>query len=116
MYKNVLGKKIQICNLDPVTGYNRNGYCYNYNNDKGTHIVCSSVTDKFLKYTLSKGNDLITPRNNFPGLKVGDKWCLCVHRWIEAYNNNAAPLIILKSTSESILKYIPMDIVLKYGI
>jgi uncharacterized protein (DUF2237 family) len=116
MNKNVLGTNLEICSLNPLTGYNRNGYCNYDNYDYGTHIVCAIVTDKFLKFTLSQGNDLITSRNGFRGLKPGDKWCLCVNRWLDAYYNNAAPLIILKATSDSILKYIPLKIVLKNGI
>lgn len=116
MDKNVLGKKLQLCNLNPKTGYQRSGYCQNFNDDKGLHLVCSVVTNKFLQFTLKKGNDLITPKNNFPGLKQGDKWCLCVHRWIEAYKNNSAPFIILESTNQAVLKYIPYNILIKYGI
>lgn len=115
MSKNVLGTNLQICNLNPMTGYTRNGFCNNYNTDKGTHIVCCIVTDTFLKFSKSQGNDLITPTKYFPGLKPGDKWCLCVYRWIEAYHHHAAPLIILESTSDSILKYIPRHIILKYS-
>lgn len=86
---NVFGKKLKMCGLKPVTGYKRNGYCNLDESDEGTHIVCAVVTKDFLNFTLKKGNDLITPRNGFPGLKVGDRWCLCVFRWIEAYNNGS---------------------------
>ena len=114
--KNVLGYKLQLCSSNPLTGYMRDGYCKVNNNDNGTHIVCAIVTKEFLEFTYKKGNDLITPRYNFPGLKSGDRWCLCVLRWIEAYNNKVAPFIDLNCTSENILKYVPHDILLKYGI
>lgn len=112
--KNVLGTNLKICNLNPVTGFLRNGYCQVDANDYGTHLVCSIVTKAFLDFTLSKGNDLITPRNGFPGLKPGDKWCLCVFRWLEAYKHGAAPLIDLESTNENVLKYIHLNILRKY--
>ena len=84
--------------------------------DRGTHIVCAVVTKDFLKFTYSKGNDLITPRNGFPGLKPGDRWCLCVLRWIEAYNNGVAPLIDLQCTQYNVLNYVSLDILVKYSI
>jgi len=113
---NVFGKKLKMCGLKPVTGYKRNGYCNLDESDEGTHIVCAVVTKDFLNFTLKKGNDLITPRNGFPGLKVGDRWCLCVFRWIEAYNNCYAPLIDLECTHSNVLKYVSLDILLQYSI
>ena len=112
--KNVFGNEMQPCSSNPLTGYSRNSYCNVDPEDCGKHIVCALVTDKFLKFTLEKGNDLITPRPGFPGLKHGDKWCLCVIRWIEAYGNDSAPLIYLESTPEYILKYVSFNILLKY--
>ena len=73
------------------------------------------IHQKFLDFTYKKGNDLITPRDNFRGLKPGDKWCLCVMRWIEAYNYGVAPFIDLNSTSENVLKYVPYDILIKFS-
>ena len=77
--KNILGTKLQSCCTDPMTGFFRDGYCKTNMMDQGTHVVCAIVTDEFLKFTKSKGNDLITPRPEyrFPGLKAGDGWCLC---------------------------------------
>jgi len=112
---NVFGKKIKTCSLDPLTGYHRKGYCNLDNNDKGTHIVCAIVTKNFLNFTYNKGNDLITPRHGFPGLKPGDRWCLCVSRWIEAYKHGVAPLIDLERTHRDVLKYINLDILVEYG-
>lgn len=111
---NVLGKKLKLCNSNPLTGYLRNGYCQANKNDQGTHIVCAILTKEFLNFTYKKGNDLITPRNGFPGLKPGDKWCLCVLRWLEAYNNGVAPFIDLECTNKNILEYIPFNILLQY--
>ena len=113
---NVFDKKIKKCSSQPLTGYYRDGYCNLDNNDKGTHIVCAIVTKNFLNFTYNKGNDLITPRRGFPGLKPGNKWCLCVSRWIEAYKHGAAPLIDLECTHRNVLKYINLDILRKYGI
>lgn len=113
--KNILGKKLQLCSKNPLTGFMRDGFCKTDKNDHGTHIVCAIVTQKFLDFTYKKGNDLITPRDNFRGLKPGDKWCLCVMRWIEAYNYGVAPFIDLNSTSENVLKYVPYDILIKFS-
>jgi uncharacterized protein (DUF2237 family) len=117
-HKNIYGRDLQYCNLQKVTGYNRNGKCELLDNDEGTHIVCAVVTDEFLNYTLSKGNDLITPRGGFPGLVAGDNWCLCALRWLQAYKANPkyAPPIIGECTHEKFLNYVPKDIVEKYVI
>ncbi len=102
--KNVVGTKLNECKCytNKVTGYLRDGYCSNIASDKGTHIVCAIMTNEFLKFTYSKGNDLITPSNYFEGLVQGDCWCICIYRWIEAYRAGVAPPILLKST-DSIL-------------
>ena len=113
---NVLGGKLKVCGLDLLTGYSRNGFCNVDKYDRGTHIVCAIVTNNFLKFTYSKGNDLITPRYGFKGLKHGDRWCLCVLRWIEAYNNGVAPLIDLQCTQYNVLNYVSLDILVKYSI
>lgn len=113
---NVLGRKLKLCGLDPLTGYSRNGYCDVDMYDHGTHIVCAIVTKDFLNFTYNKGNDLITPRDGFQGLKPGDRWCLCVLRWIEAYKNGVAPLVDLECTHYSVLKYVELDTLLRYSI
>ena len=112
--KNVFGEKLKLCGYDPITGYNRRGFCSLSSYDTGTHIVCAIVTKEFLKFTKSRGNDLITARNGFSGLKPGNSWCLCVLRWIEAYNNGVAPPIDLEATSENVLKYVDINTLLKY--
>lgn len=80
------------------------------------HIVCAIVTEDFLKFTYTKGNDLITPRMGFSGLKEGDCWCLCVMRWIESYNNGVAPPVFLENTDRNVLKYVNFDILKKYAL
>ncbi len=111
---NVFGKPIKTCNTVKITGYDRSGFCYNYENDPGTHIVCAIVTEYFLNFTKSRGNDLITPRGSFPGLKPGDRWCICIKRWLEAYKAGFAPPIIGESTDISVLEYVPSIILQNY--
>ena len=113
---NVYGEKLKLCSKRPLTGYSRDGFCSLDKNDNGTHIVCAVVTEEFLHFTYNQGNDLITPRNGFFGLVPNDRWCLCVFRWIEAYKNNVAPLIDLNCTSENVLAYIPLKILMQYSI
>ena len=114
MNTNIFREPLKLCGQDPLTGYNRTGFCSLSNEDIGTHIVCAIVDDKFLKFTLSKGNDLITPVNGFNGLKPGDRWCLCVLRWLEAYQNGSAPLLDLEATSQNALRYADISLFKKY--
>jgi len=113
---NIHNQTLQKCNTKKMTGYIRDGYCSHHKNDNGKHIVCAIMTDNFLQFSYSKGNDLMTPRKNFPGLQSGDLWCICVHRWIEAYNYHPsyAPYIKGSSTSKYILDFIPMNILKPY--
>jgi uncharacterized protein (DUF2237 family) len=114
---NILGTSLVPCGSNTkVTGFYRDGQCITGPADKGTHIVCAVVDDNFLQFTKSKGNDLITPRNNFPGLVAGDQWCLCILRWIEAYKAGKAPKIIPESTNSKVSEYISTDILLKYAM
>jgi len=107
---NVLGDELQTCSVDPLTGYFRDGCCNTDAYDRGTHTVCAIVTDKFLQYSLSRGNDLITPRPEyeFPGLKAGDAWCLCASRWAEAEAAGCAPRVNLAATNVKTLELIPL--------
>ena len=116
--KNILGTPlIPCCITGKITGFYRDGVCSTGPTDSGTHVVCAVVDDKFLQFTKSKGNDLITPiPNSFPGLISGDKWCLCILRWIEAYNAGVAPKIIAESTNQIAEKYIDKRILLQYSI
>jgi hypothetical protein len=119
MRTNVFGRPLQDCscgNDRKKTGWKRDGYCSAYEDDQGTHIVCAKVTDDFLKFTYTKGNDLITPRRGFPGLNEGDYWCLCVMRWIEAYHNGVAPPIFLENTDRNVLNYVEFDILKQYAL
>jgi len=102
---SVLKKPLKICSTQPMTGYYRDGYCRGLPDDSGTHVVCAKMNDEFLEFTKSKGNDLSTPTSTFPGLKSGDKWCVCALRWDEAAEANKAPLVDLEATDESALKF-----------
>jgi uncharacterized protein (DUF2237 family) len=114
---NILGTKLVPCCKDSciTTGYDRKGLCSTSKADTGTHVVCAIVDDEFLKFTKTKGNDLITPIPGlFPGLVAGDSWCLCILRWIEAYNAGVAPKIIAESTNAIAANYIDKNVLLKY--
>lgn len=116
--KNVYGDPLIMCCLDPLTGFYRNGLCQTGADDYGTHIVCARLTDEFLEYSKMKGNDLITPRPdlNFPGLRAGDHWCLCISRWIEAQRDGVAPPIKLEATHEKALNYMTLEVLELYSI
>jgi uncharacterized protein len=111
MATNVLGTELQACCFDPKTGYFRDGYCKTRIDDVGTHVVCAVVTQEFLTFTKSRGNDLETPfpQFDFPGLKPGDKWCLCVLRWKEAFDAGFAPPVVLEATHKIALKYVTLE-------
>ena len=115
--KNVLGGELELCCKDPMTGYFRNGFCDTCDEDLGVHSVCTVVTKEFLEFGRSMGNDLITPlpEYGFPGLKPGDKWCLCAARWREAYEAGFAAPVILKSTHQNTLKFISLDVLKEYA-
>ena len=108
---NVLGSELQDCSIDPMTGFYRDGCCNTGPGDVGTHTVCSIMTDEFLEYSQSKGNDLITPRPefDFPGLKAGDAWCLCAMRWEEARQAGCAPRVKLSSTNMKTLGMVKFE-------
>ena len=103
---SILNKPLEICNTSPMTGFYRDGYCNTGPNDYGTHTVCAKMTKQFLDFTKSKGNDLSTPTKSFPGLKPGDKWCLCALRWKEAYDAGKAPYVYKKATNRKTYEYI----------
>ena len=118
MQKNVLGGALQSCCDELSTGFFRNGSCETDDNDIGMHTVCAQVTREFLEYSKLQGNDLTTPfpAADFPGLKPGDKGCLCVSRWIEALEADKAPKIYLQSTHSSVLEYIELEVLAKYSL
>ena len=115
--KNVFGETITPCSLDPVTGFYRDGCCNTSEQDVGSHTVCIEATQAFLEFSRFRGNDLSTPvpEFGFPGLKPGDKWCLCAARWLEAYEHDAAPRIYLQSTHEKALKIIPFKLLKQFA-
>ena len=117
MERNVFGEPLEICCLKPMTGYFRDGSCRTDNEDIGTHTVCAVITEDFLRFSAQMGNDLSTPipYYKFPGLKEGDKWCLCVNRWIEAEKAGKAPKLILEATHEKTLEYTKLDLLVKYA-
>ncbi|WP_144969857.1 DUF2237 family protein [Bremerella volcania] len=111
MAKNVLGTDLQDCSQDPLTGFFRDGCCHTGAEDVGLHIVCSQVTAEFLEFSKSVGNDLSTPHPEFgfPGLKPGNRWCLCALRWKEAFEAGVAPSVVLEATHISTLEFIDLE-------
>ncbi|MBW2489424.1 MAG: DUF2237 domain-containing protein [Deltaproteobacteria bacterium] len=109
--KNVLGRDLQLCSAEPKTGYLRSGTCETGPHDLGSHVVCAQVTQRFLEFTRSRGNDLSTPipGSDFPGLRPGDRWCLCALRWKEALKAGVAPPVILSATHEAVLRHVPIE-------
>ena len=116
--KNVLGGDLEACSLDPVTGFYRDGCCNTGPGDVGTHTVCSIMTDEFLVFSKSKGNDLSSSRSEFgfPGLRAGDQWCLCALRWEEARQAGKAPRVKLTSTNLKTLDFVDLDDLKSHGI
>ena len=110
MIKNILGTNLEVCSLNPITGFTRSGCCETGPEDLGQHTVCAEVTDEFLQFSKLQGNDLMTPRPefNFTGLKPGDRWCLCASRWLEALEEGIAPPVILEATHEKALEIIDL--------
>ena len=109
--KNVLGSDLQIAGTNPLTGYYRDGFCSTGESDRGVHVIAATITDEFLQFSKSKGNDLITPipEYNFPGLKAGDCWCLCALRWKESFDAGVAPPVILEATHEKALEFATIE-------
>ena len=114
---NVLGTLLKPCCVDPATGYFRDGFCRTIQEDSGTHVLCAIVTQEFLDFTKSRGNDLSTPipQWNFPGLQVGSKWCLCISRWLEAERNGKAPFVVLDATHKKALEYTSLELLKKFA-
>lgn len=117
MAKNVLGTDLETCSTDPMTGFYRDGCCNTGAEDTGMHTVCAEVTEDFLRFSKMKGNDLSTPSPayGFPGLKDGDRWCLCCLRWKEAYEAGMAPLVNLKATHISVLEFVDLEVLKEYA-
>ena len=117
-HKNVLGTPLETCSLDPLTGFTRDGSCKVIDGDVGVHGVCIVVSAEFLEFSKNIGNDLSTPMPlyGFPGLKPGDKWCLCAPRWKEALQHGMAPPVDLMATHEASLEFASLDELLQYSI
>lgn len=109
--KNVLGTPLVPCSYDPLTGYYRDGCCHTDAQDAGSHVICARVTQAFLDFSVTRGNDLVTPRPEyrFRGLQAGDRWCLCALRWKEALEAGVAPPVVLESTHERALDYVTLE-------
>ena len=109
--RNVLNGPLQPCSTDPMTGFYRTGCCDTGAGDVGIHVVCAEMTAEFLAFSVSRGNDLVTsvPQFGFPGLRPGDRWCLCVERWKEAYEAGVAPPVILEATHISALEFVSLE-------
>jgi len=115
---NVLGEPLDLCENRPVTGFYRDGHCNTSDQDVGSHTVCIDVSQSFLEFSKSKGNDLSTPapQYGFEGLREGDAWCLCAARWLEAYENDSAPRIFLMRTHQRALEVVPFELLKQFAV
>lgn len=115
---NVLGQRLQPCSTDPLTGFYRNGCCDTGPEDRGRHTVCVVVTAEFLALSKYLGNDLSTPRPEFrfPGLKPGDRWCLCAARFLQAAEEFAAPKVVLEATHASATEIVPLELLRAHSV
>lgn len=116
--KNVLGGPLLACSYDPLTGYFRDGCCATHGAEGVAHLVCVKVTAEFLEFSRERGNDLVTPQPKlrFRGLKPGDRWCLHVLRWVEAWEAQMAPQVVLEATHENVLQYVPLDALKRHAL
>lgn len=116
--RNFFGEPLESCGLDPLTGFYRDGCCDTGPDDEGSHTVCVVVTDEFLAFAASRGNDLSTPRPayDFPGLQAGDRWCLCASRWLEAHAAGKAPRVYLRATNEAATRIVPPALLKAMGV
>ena len=114
--RNLLGLPLETCSTEPMTGYFRNGCCETDEDDRGSHTVCTQVTEEFLEFQRRRGNDLVTPRPGFPGLKPGDRWCVCAARWKEALDAGCAPPVVLAATHAEAVRVVPRDALLAHAV
>jgi len=115
---NVFGEPLETCSERPMTGFFRDGCCNTGQEDTGSHTVCVEATREFLEYSRFRGNDLSTPmpRYGFPGVRSGDRWCLCAARWLEAYESGMAPKVYLKRTHQRALEIVPLELLRKFAL
>ena len=116
--RNVFGGMLEDCSHKPMTGFFRDGCCNTNEQDAGSHTVCAVMTDEFLKFSKARGNDLSTPMPDygFPGLKAGDRWCLCAPRWQEAFEAGQPPRVVLRATHEGALEYCKLEDLKRHAI
>lgn len=116
--KNVLGQAMQTCGCDPMTGFYRDGCCDTGADDLGVHTVCCVVSEEFLAVSKHLGNDLITPmpQYGFPGLKPGNRWCVCAARWLQVAEAGAACPVVLEATHENTLRIVPFELLLQFAV
>ena len=116
--KNVLGGELRACSYAPLTGYFRDGCCATHGHEGVAHLVCVKVTEDFLEFSRNRGNDLSTPRPEmrFRGLQPGDRWCLHVLRWVEAWEAGMAPRVVLEATHEDVLKFAPLTALKRHAL
>lgn len=117
MSRNVFGEPLKACSSSPMTGFYRDGQCATGPEDQGRHTVCAVMTEEFLLFSRDQGNDLMTPlpHYRFPGLKPGDRWCLCALRWVEAWKAGKAPQVVLEATHEKTLEFIALTELVQYA-
>lgn len=115
--RNALGEELQVCSLDPLTGFYRDGFTTTGPEDLGSHTVCAVVTEEFLQHQKAIGNDLSTPmpQYGFPGLKPGERWAVCAGRWLESYEAGLASPVMLAATNEAALDIVPRDALMEYA-
>ncbi|MDF3820016.1 DUF2237 domain-containing protein [Leptospira sp. 96542] len=115
---NVLGTKLLPCSFQPLTGFFRDGCCNTSDEDFGSHTICVLATEEFLLSQKKSGNDLLTPRPeyNFPGVKPGERWCLCASRWLEAYRNGVPPKVYLEATHKRALEIVPLELLERFMV
>jgi uncharacterized protein (DUF2237 family) len=114
---NVFGELLESCSEEPMTGFFRDGCCNTNDDDVGSHTVCIEVSDSFLQYSRFRGNDLSTPmpEYGFPGLREGDRWCLCAARWLEAHQQEMAPRVHLRRTHQRALEIVPLELLRQFA-
>jgi uncharacterized protein (DUF2237 family) len=116
--KNVLGNDLEPCSFDPLTGFYRDGCCNTGADDVGVHVVCAQMTEEFLAFSQARGNDLSTPmpEHGFPGLRAGDRWCLCASRWQEAFEAGVAPPVYLDATDIRALEWCSLPALRRHAL
>jgi hypothetical protein len=116
--RNVVGGALLECSGDPLTGFFRDGCCATGPEDAGSHTVCAILSEEFLEFSRQAGNDLSTPQPQwgFPGLRAGERWCLCAARWLEAHDAGCAPPLLLAATHERALEVIPIELLLERAV